>query len=138
MSQPLFSVEVNGRTVKLIAWEQLQGHRSRNAAGNTVGTATLSRTAFKAYIAARQKLVRERNRNNAAIEAIDVALKRTQGHGMDIDFVNKDGEQLSINGDTTLQELTEMGIKGIRLTEPGAPLPEGWWRAVDPEPEEQA
>lgn len=45
-------------------------------------------------------------------------------------FEDRLGNTVEIDGDTTISQLINMGVKGIRLVEPGEPLPEGWHKHV--------
>ena len=50
-----------------------------------------------------------------------------------IPFVNNKGEEILLDGDMTLQDMVRLGIKDFRLVEKGTPLPDGWYKSVDPE-----
>ena len=46
---------------------------------------------------------------------------------------NKDGAEIQLRGDLTIEDMVRMGWTDFRLVEPNAPLKENEWRADPPE-----
>ncbi len=54
--------------------------------------------------------------------------KKPKGKSM-ITLRNNKGEIKKLPGSLTIRDLVKLGMRGIGLIKPKAPLPDGWWRS---------
>ena len=121
VGQTLYSTVVEGREVNLLEWtvDVVKSHAAYAVCNEQHARVDKfhHRTPHAAYLAARKKLVKARNRHNAAIEACDKAMGRRENemiNGARFRLWKYLGDREEIRLDSELDEIIRLAVEASK------------------------